>query len=877
MKNFLDGRVTLLAGDCMELLATLPENSVDSVVCDPPYHLTSIVKRFGAPNAAPVKVSEFYDEGGKSKGSSAYKRVSTGFMGKQWDGGDIAFRADVWREVLRVLKPGGHLLAFGGTRTYHRLACAIEDAGFECRDAIMWHYGCLSEDAEILTEHGWKRGVHVCEGERVAAWDAATGAITLQPVERHTLAPYSGNLVRFVNDDTDQLLTPNHRVYHLPRQRRMTAGERVAWYGDQYEVAEASEINRWNGIKLPVAGFQDGSGIGGCDYAALLGWVWTEGGFDKAPSTGVRIYQSESANAEKVAEIDALLGRVLPERKRYDRERTYTYGNTVRQYMETCWFFSGALAASIRDDLPSKRPTWDLLWRMTLAEKRAFLDAAMKGDGCGDDFYQADEASLMWFQALLAMVGQRGKVRMRSAPRDGGSVCITPRDTTELQARHLKQATEAYDGLVWCVKVAGGAFVARRKGKVFITGNSGFPKSHDVSKGIDRANGKHDRDLVPFGEYVREKRKAKGWSLADVDEAMGTNTAASWWEGRKAGVQPPGLEQYRRLKAVLEMDGRFDALIEWLEAEREVTGRALNGVGNTADSLHKRDGFAASREKEFDITAPATEAAKQWQGWGTALKPATEIICLARKPLVGTVAENVLKYGTGAINIDGCRVETLDDLNGGAYSGDLRRRDEYTGADSDANAIALSRLNRGAGEFKQPQGRWPANVCTDGSEEVLAAFPEANSARANGNPTNPWHGTNHTATSYGQGDGTESVDYRDKGSAARFFYTAKADSEDRLGSKHPTVKPLDLMQWLVRLVTPPKGTVLDPFAGTGTTGEAAWREGMRAILIEREPEYQEDIARRMDLATKPTKRAAVAATKNQLDRPEDLPLFKEFS
>jgi DNA modification methylase len=115
--------------------------------------------------------------------------------------------------------------------------------------------------------------------------------------------------------------------------------------------------------------------------------------------------------------------------------------------------------------------------------------------------------------------------------------------------------------------------------------------------------------------------------------------------------------------------------------------------------------------------------------------------------------------------------------------------------------------------------------------------------------------------------------YVDSGSAARFFYCAKGSSDDRVGSKHPTVKNLDLMQWLIRLVTPRGGTVLDCFAGSGTTGEAAWREGMKAILIEREPEYQADIARRMELAVQPTKRAAVAKTKNNLDRPEDLPLF----
>jgi site-specific DNA-methyltransferase (adenine-specific) len=123
------------------------------------------------------------------------------------------------------------------------------------------------------------------------------------------------------------------------------------------------------------------------------------------------------------------------------------------------------------------------------------------------------------------------------------------------------------------------------------------------------------------------------------------------------------------------------------------------------------------------------------------------------------------------------------------------------------------------------------------------------------------------------GNAANADTFGDTGSAARFFFSAKADSEDRLGSKHPTVKPLDLMQYLCRLVTPPGGTILDPFAGTGTTGEAAWREGFRAILIEREAEYQADIARRMDLVLKPAKRSAVAKSKNKLMGAEGTPLF----
>jgi site-specific DNA-methyltransferase (adenine-specific) len=121
----------LLLGDCLEELKTIKENSIDSIVTDPPYHLTSIVKRFGKPNSAPAQYGT----------DGAFSRASKGFMGKEWDGGDIAQRPDVWIECLRVLKPGGHMVAFSGSRTYHRMAVAIEDAGFEIRDQIMWIYG----------------------------------------------------------------------------------------------------------------------------------------------------------------------------------------------------------------------------------------------------------------------------------------------------------------------------------------------------------------------------------------------------------------------------------------------------------------------------------------------------------------------------------------------------------------------------------------------------------------------------------------------------------------------------------------------------------------------------------------------------------------
>jgi site-specific DNA-methyltransferase (adenine-specific) len=169
-------------------------------------------------------------------------------------------------------------------------------------------------------------------------------------------------------------------------------------------------------------------------------------------------------------------------------------------------------------------------------------------------------------------------------------------------------------------------------------------------------------------------------------------------------------------------------------------------------------------------------------------------------------------------------------------------------------------------------GRWPANVVHDGSDEVVGAFPETTSGSGNKNTGNRDNGlTIGNGLGAGIGDGIGG----DSGSAARFFYSAKADADDRLGSRHPTIKPVSLMQWLVRLVTRPGGVVLDCFAGTGTTGEACLREGMRAILIEREAEYQDDIRRRMRLAMSgPDERSREAIKARMGDKPIDAgPLF----
>jgi DNA modification methylase len=409
-----DGKVTLLCGDCRDAIKTLPDNSIDAVVTDPPYALVSIGKRFGSENAAPAKAG------------TVYARASSGFMGRTWDTGEVAFAVEFWAEVYRVLKPGGHVVAFGGTRTYHRMACAIEDAGFEIRDQLQWLYGV------------------------------------------------------------------------------------------------------------------------------------------------------------------------------------------------------------------------------------------------------------------------------------------------------------------------------------------GFPKSHDVSKGIDKAAG-----------------------------------------------------------------ARGETFYSGPNHKNEVYGEGMGG-GRTLAPY-----------------APATDAARQWSGWGTALKPANEPIVLARKPLSeGTVAANVLRWGTGALNIDATRIDTdADDPNKRRATGE-----GYSGP----NGMFVGASKRPA---TLSTGRWPANVVHDGSDEVTALFPNSKSTPRTPSPT---HHTGRVTTFQ---RGSETSDYCDEGSAARFFYSAKASKADRAGSKHPTVKPIKLMQWLVRLITPPGGVVLDPFAGSGSTGAAAVAEGVRAILIEREAEYQSDIRRRFGGLPEPVEAA----------------------
>ena len=325
---------------------------------------------------------------------------------------------------------------------------------------------------------------------------------------------------------------------------------------------------------------------------------------------------------------------------------------------------------------------------------------------------------------------------------------------------------------------------------------SGFPKSLDISKAIDKRGGQGATLTKQIGEALRQARENRNISKSQADQIFCDGTTNwTWFEGRPAGQRPPTPETFAR---ICEQWPELSELAEMVaEAEREVIGSKMTGIANKNEK--ERHTIGASKAIEVDITAPATPEAKQWEGWGTALKPALEPIVVARKPFKTSVAENVLTYGTGGLNIDGSRIGketiTINTFDNGAKPWGDAVGEPYTSRES--------------------QGRWPANIILD---EYAAQLLDEQSENT-----------------------------------SRFFYVAKASRRDRnegldKPSNHPTVKPTQLMRYLVKLVTPSNGTVLDPFAGSGSTGKAAILEGFRFIGCELTEDYIPIIQGRLDYA-----------------------------
>lgn len=768
--------VTLHAGDNRASLADLPECSIDAVVTDPPYSLTSISKRFGKEGAAAART-----EGN----DGSFGRLSGGFMGKAWDATGIERDPAFWAAVYRVLKPGGLVFAFAGARTGHRQACAMEDAGFIMHPMHAWIYGCMDPETEVLTRRGWLRYTDLWSDDHVLQWDCETCALTWTEPEAIHQYPFDGEMVVIENRNTRQVLTPNHRVYAKVR-RHARHPKPIS-----YEVVEANDIDRrssaWQ-VDLPLAGdLRDGDAVAP-DYAYIVGW-WLTDAWSHRDANACMFSQSKPETLAKLR--DALAPYSPSEYVKSARKDTHQN--------EHSFYLTGPLADRLRSDFPNRMLTWDVLgWDRPA--RAALYRGLMDGDGSVSQVHE--HAKTFWsqnqerrdvFMALALSLG----MRCHENAAKGAVYVNTLRDTTQIQNRH-RSARMPYQGMVWCLTVPTGAFVVRRDGKPFITGNSGFPKGHDASKAIDKMLGTTgQREVV--GTRYEAKRFAPGATV----------------------VKEGG---YRK---------RAD------EDGNEQTFAATDEVGGSPE-------------------------ARQWDGWkyGTQTqKPAMEPIYLAQKPYSEkTGAANLLEWGVGAFNVDGCRVPAegrplrvgdYKETNNATYSGRLN------GSLAGGSAAAGT----------TDKGRYPANVLHDGSDEAISLFPQSAGQQGDLVGHSKDRKSKHC---YGDMPAAHNAVARgDAGSAARFFnsfawgpedeeayetlidmgliddlrwvpiafYHGKAGKVDRASSKHPTVKPIGLLRHLVRHICPPGGTILDPFAGSGTTAVAAQLEGANCILMEAEPEY----------------------------------------
>lgn len=368
---------------------------------------------------------------------------------------------------------------------------------------------------------------------------------------------------------------------------------------------------------------------------------------------------------------------------------------------------------------------------------------------------------------------------------------------------------------------------------------SGFPKSLDVGKAIDKARADKP-EWQAVGRWLKKYREAGAFAtriqfapyiLEGHRNAASAAANLSNWEN---GLSLPTWDRWVQLRKLLAMPDDMDALVWRLNgrkgtpgeawSQREVTGQYAAGINRGDSGVRGVTGGGDRRDQA------ATDAARQWHGWGTALKPAFEPIVVGRKPLADTVAANVQQHGTGALNIDGCRVAGP-------------KPDTTRGASVKASSMAGPLGGQGR-ITDDGAGRWPTNVVLDGSQaDVL----DAQTGVLTSGLFKGTRNADKLRNAYGafKGDADREVEtYGDSGGGSRFFptfrYEAKAPTAERPnvdGVAHPTVKPLALMRWLVRLVTPPGGLVLDPFAGSGTTAEACIHEHLRCITVEREATY----------------------------------------
>ena len=567
-------------GNNLELLKQYPDNYFDAIVTDPPYGLGK------EPNAEEMLQAWITDGYLEVKGS--------GFMGKEWDA--FVPQPIFWKEVFRTLKHGGHVLSFFGTRTYDWGVMAMRLAGFEIRDCIQWIYGCLSEDTEVLTKSGYIqyhkiKNLPNFEQQEILIYDVENDIYKWEKPQRWSEYNIDQDTCyRIKSNSTDQIVSRNHRCL-VEREgklifiqaEQLSQMEYMPTLSNDFFVLQESQI-----------------------LQSSMQW-----GLSGSRMETTRSQREESMVGRNEREISKVAN---------GREQSCLEGRNYISEKERVLFGSQIEVCEMPERVYVNGEKRWLCGGVPINNGKAVRKSIVKKRVCASHRPQSNEQRYNEFDVVFNEQGTQ-------AIRMGRSYSTTLATITPFE----------YKGVIFCPTVSTGCFVARRNGQVFITGNSGFPKSHNISKAIDKSFGAK-REVV--GEIKR----------GDVERAK------------------------------------------------------QNGSGYLSDPANRNN------EKQFgygveEITIPSTEQAKQWDGWGSALKPSNEPIVLARKPLEKglSIAENVMKWGTGGINIDGCRVGYKSDDHVLKYEG-------YSNGEYKSEYEEGTSYKHGNQVQINTKGRFPANL-----------------------------------------------------------------------------------------------------------------------------------------------------------------------
>lgn len=514
-------RLTLRHGDCVEVLKGYEDGSIGAIVSDPPYDLVGNSRK-GSPQ--PGDLGTPYGRSGPSK--------ARGFMGKEWDGTGIAFSADLWNEMYRVLRPGGVVKAFSGTRTFHRMAAAMAEAGFIDLRVCAWNYGCLSEDTEVLTRNGWEHYHRATVGTHVMGFDPVTEEFRWMPVEDTYEYTYDREAYRLVGEGSDHTVSTNHRCL-VER-----GGEWSFVYAEQLED---TEVVPCVSVRLHPQE-QDASVVQPevCCGEAAEASVGTQGSASDLHRVWEGVLEAGSVDSQRVeggGERPGVLTRVQRGEpgEGLGEARSQGCGCGVPGVPQAC---CGEDAGS---EQPRMEGGCDLLpqeGRVPQAEDQVCAVSSPAGldgsqgrvrHGASASGSGSNRSAPDLYGGRASCEPQRGGQQHReldAVPHEPGSQVVRG---ARYSVAHLERSTVRveridYKGMVWCVKVPTGAFVARRNGMAFVTGNSGFPKSTNIGKKL--------------AQYEAAQASDPFWLEPDTDVAKGSERFRNWGTALKPAWEP---------------------------------------------------------------------------------------------------------------------------------------------------------------------------------------------------------------------------------------------------------------------------------------------------------------------------------------------------